>query len=181
VKDKPDVYAIDVLSFMLGKGRQSLLRRELVDKQNIAIETSVDFLTQRNRGLITVYSVLLGDKVKEAKAQMLQSILDVQMGKFTLEDLNRAKSLLINTFIFQNETNSGKADALGFYETIDDSSFAENYVQNIQNVKSEDVIRVAQKYLGKQYISVLVGPNVGSPKSDSGQKSGRKKGRKTDN
>jgi predicted Zn-dependent peptidase len=158
VRDRPDIYAMDVLSFMLGQGRGAILRRELVDRQGIAMETSVDFLTSRARGLAMVSAVLIKDRISDAKTALLQAIQDVQGGKFSLEDLNRAKTLLISTYTFGNESNSGKANTLGFYEAIDDVSFAETYVENIRKVSSEDVIAVARKYLGRSYTCVIMKP-----------------------
>jgi zinc protease len=155
VKDRPDIYQVDVLSFMLGIGRGSLLGRELVETQK-AMEAGVDFLTQRHPGLIIVSGVAPAGQEEALREDLLAVIEKVREGDFSDQDLLRARNFLRSTYLLGNETNSGKADSLGFYAAIDEVDFATTYVQEIEKVTRQDVIQAARKYLGPGRYCLIV-------------------------
>lgn len=178
VKQRPDIYQADVMSFLLGMGQGSMLSKALVDKK-LADSVSVDFLTQREPGLII--GVAVGDGVNEAKMKkaMLATIERLKKGDFTEAELKRAKVLLSNTYKFGNETNSGKADSLGFYEAIDRMDFAVQYLAEVNKVDKKGVMAAANKYFTPGYYSVIARPGAapaeepsateGSPEEKEGQ------------
>jgi len=147
VQDRPDIYQVDVLAFMLGIGRGSLLGRELVDTQK-AMEAGVDFLTQRHPGLIVVSGVAPAGQEEALREDLLAVVEKVREGDFSDRDLVRARNFLRSTYLLGNETNSGKADSLGFYAAIDEVDFATSYLAEIEKVTRQDVIQAARKYLG---------------------------------
>ncbi len=155
VKDRPDIYQVDVLAFMLGIGRGSLLGRELVDTRK-AMEAGVDFLTQRHPGLIVVSGVAPAGKEEALREELLAVIEKVREGNFSDRDLVRAKNFLRSTYLLGNETNSGKADSLGFYAAIDEVDFATGYLEEIEKVTRQDVIQAARKYLGSGRYCLVV-------------------------
>lgn len=177
VRDRPDVYRVDLLTFMLGQGSGSMLAHSLVEDKKIAMSASVDFLTQRDPGLITFEAVCLPIRVEKVKAAMLELLAQVRDGKFSQADFERAKILLINTYQFGNETNSGKADSLAFYAAIDRVDFAQTYLDEIRKVRYEDVKATAKAYLDMKDCAILIvrppdrraehtpAPSAGAPRS----------------
>lgn len=155
VKDRPDIYRADVMSFLLGIGRGSLLTETVVD-ENKALDASVDFLTQRYPGLIVVSGVCEPGGEGKLKTELLACIDRLRNGQFTDRDLKRAKNYLRSTYIFGNETNAGKADSLGFYAAIDDLDFATGYLAEVDKVTREDVVAAARKYFGPGYYSLTL-------------------------
>ncbi|MCR5661031.1 MAG: insulinase family protein [bacterium] len=155
VKDRPDIYRVDVLSFLLGIGRGSKLNRELVDKGQ-AMSVGTEFLTQRFPGLISVIAITKPGNEKNAEIALISAINEVREGKFTDKDLRRAKNCLRGSYLLDKETNSGKAGNLGFYASIDDASFTDSYLQQIDKVTREDVMAAAEKYMGKGYYCLTV-------------------------
>ena len=88
---------------------------------------------------------------KDNSEKIRQGVLDqveaLKAGEFTEVDLRRAKAHLLQTFLQGNETNSGKADTIGFYSALGVPDFWKTYPERIEKVTAADVVRVAEKYL----------------------------------
>ncbi|MBM3461662.1 MAG: insulinase family protein, partial [Armatimonadetes bacterium] len=156
VRDRPDIYSVDLLTFLLGQGDGSLLAKLLLEEKKIALAASCDFLTQRDPGVITCTATTQPGNVEKVRTAMTATIADVRAGKFTDKDFKRAKALLMNTYRFGNETNAGKADGLGFYAAIDQVEFAQSYLDEVDKLTVKDVVEAANKYLDQTNFSVLV-------------------------
>jgi zinc protease len=156
VRDRPDIYRVDLMTFLLGQGDGSLLHDRLVEKQKIAQSASCDFLTQRDEGLITMMTVSQPGKVEKNRSALLQAVDDVRAGQFSDGDFERARNLLMNTYRFGNETYAGMAEGLGFYASIDKVEFALGYLDEVAKVTRQDVVEAARKYLDIKKSSLLV-------------------------
>jgi predicted Zn-dependent peptidase len=159
--DRPDVYGVDVLCFLLGQGKQSLLYRSLVKEKALAESVDVSFLTPRQRGLIIVSAVAADKKSAEMRAALAESIAAVAEGKFEDKDLTRAKAQLLGGYLLQNESNSGAADSIGFYAALGVPDFSATYVEEIEKVDRQSVIAAAKKYMGGGYWGYLMKPKGG--------------------
>jgi len=159
VQDEPDVYSMDVLLTYLGVGYRSWLSTELKDRQRIASFTLADFLTQRHPGVIGLYLQVKPQDVERAEQAVLAKVRDLRANPITEEELMRARRSLEGHFAFQNETFSGRANTLGFYDAIRDYRFAADYISKVREVTAKDVQYVAQKYMDpERAIIVVVGP-----------------------
>lgn len=155
VKTKPDIYSMDVLSFLIGYGKSSLLSKAL-DSDNSNIDAHLDFLTQTHPGMITLSMTTPPGQEDAALAKVDSLLKDVQEGKFTEADLKRAKTLVTTLYDFGNETNSGKAGSLGLYETMDTSAFATTYDREVEKVTAKDIMATAKKYLGQPHYRYIL-------------------------
>ena len=159
VKDRPDVYAMDLLMSHLGVGYQSWLAAELRDKQKLAVQVSSDFLTQRDPGLAVLTVVAEPAKVEKAEEAIFAKIAELRSRPLSDGELARARRSVEGGYAFDVETFTGRATTLGFYEAIDSFEFARSYIENIRKVTSEDVLALAKKYLDPdRAVVVVVGP-----------------------
>jgi zinc protease len=126
-----------------------------------ALGFDVDYLTQHDPGLMTVTLVVNPDsRSKDAVTLLMDEIERVQRDGLGADALTRAKQSLKRQYIAQSDTASGQAGALGFYDMIGGYSFAVDYLDRIGRISSEDVRRVAQKYLSRtSYVQVIAEPN----------------------
>lgn len=161
--DKKDVYGMDVLSFILGQGTSSMLHRSLVKDKELASSVGVEYLTPRQRGLMIISAMGDTKKASEIQQGAVDQVEALKAGKFTDEDLTRAKAHLLQTYLQGTETNSGKADTIGFYSALGVPGFWKDYSRQIEDVTREDVLRVASKYLGSGYWGYTLKPQVGRP------------------
>ena len=155
VHDKPDIYRLDVASFLLGVGRGSIINRDVVDNGK-ALSAGVDFLTQRFSGLILLYAVAPEDKIGEAREALLASADKLKRGEVSERDLRRAQNFLRGNFQLSNERNAGKAESLGFYASLGEESFPEDYCAQLDAVTVRDVQEAANKYFTDGYYAVTM-------------------------
>ena len=153
-----DVLAMDVLSFMLGKGENSIMGRELTKKTTIAREVTVEYMTPRDQGLLIIYAEVDPARLEQMKESVFTILHKVKKGKFTNREMERARNLLLKTYIYGLQTNEGKADVLGFYGVLDDYRFGLKYPDLIKSVTRQDVIRVANKYFNDKYVLYALSP-----------------------
>lgn len=156
--DGKDVYGMDVLSFMLGQGPHSKLYRKMVKEDELVNSVDVAYLTPRQRGLMIVSAVGETKQAAEIRNAIIKEIEAIKAGDFTPEELRRAKAHLLQSFLQNNETNSGKADTIGFYSALGVPDFWKNYPEEIENVTAEDVVAAAEKYLGGGYWGYTLKP-----------------------
>lgn len=158
----PSVPAVDVLSFLLGQGKKSLLWRHLVDEQKLAEQVDVSYLTPLQRGLMVVTIESASKKTAALQSALQKELKDVIAGTFTDEDLHRAKEQLIGTFLLQNESPSGLADSIGFYSALGQPEFSKTYVNQVMKVDRSAVLAAAQATMGGGYWAYVMKPKGSS-------------------
>jgi len=154
VSDYNEIYALDVTCFLLGIGDGSYLKKHIVEKDKNIEAIDINFQTMKDRSLIIIAVVYKNKKPDEIIEKVSHVISDIGNGNFIEADLTRAKNMLINSFIFGNETNSGTAESIGYYEVIDSFKFAKNYTSNIEKVTKQNVEKIARE-LFKEPICIL--------------------------
>ncbi len=159
VSDKPNVWAMDVLLTYIGQGAENALDDDLRRSKHLVTAVTADFLTQRDTGLLTVTLELPTASYWKVRPLLMSHLTDVRNNLLTDDELNGAKQELLSSYLFDTETDSGKADALGFYEMIDSYRYDAEYVDHIKSVTAEQVRQVAQTYLTTDaYAQVMLEP-----------------------
>ncbi|MDR3707467.1 MAG: pitrilysin family protein [Capsulimonadaceae bacterium] len=147
VADKPDAWVMDVLLTLLGQGANNRLTRTLRDQQKIVDSISADYLTQQHEGILTVtasFPTGNPDAVEKAIVDQIQNLRDEVVSAW---ELDAAKQSLMASYLFDVQTDSGRADALGFYDMIDTYQYDVDYIAHFETVTGEDLRRAAVKYL----------------------------------
>lgn len=161
--DFSDVCATDLMLAYMGYGYRSWMVDELQGKMKLATLVSADYLTQRQRGIITMFAAPTDGNLDKAKGAIFAKIASLRSEGIPEDGLATAKRSLLGDFAFQNETYGGRANSIGFYFAVSEPEFATNYINCIQSVTNADIMRVAQKYLDTSRCVVLVvGPDGGA-------------------
>jgi predicted Zn-dependent peptidase len=170
-----DVVAADALLAHWKEGSDARLRplllgaeqgdsnAETANKDTPALGFDVDFLTQRDPGLLTITLVVGPQTTGGGKALdvVMNEIERTQNNGLSDEELARAKAALARQYIQQSDSVSGQAGALGFYDMIADYKFAIDYLDMVARVTSEDIKGVANKYLSRtSYVQVIAEPTA---------------------
>lgn len=154
VKERKDVQRIDLLSFMIGNSKGSLLGKEL-DSGKSGLEGRVEYLTQAFPGMIVVSADAQAGKEDETLKKIDAVLQRVRKGDFTEKDIQRARKQLTNLYRFGNETNAGKADNWGVYETIDKMDFSSVYMDDIAKLTKADLAAAAEKYFSRNHYRLI--------------------------
>ena len=147
IKNK-DIYALDVLSQILGEGESSHLVRKVKEEGQLVNSIASYSYTPRDPGIFIIEASLETDRFAEALRATLGEVSLLAQKAVTNEELARAKLNLVSYFLFQAETAEGLANQLGYFETVaGDIGFREKYTSSVEAVTPEDVMAVAKKYL----------------------------------
>jgi zinc protease len=155
-----DSYALEVLATVLSGGKSSRLYKSLVYKDNIAISAFAEY----NGTMKDPYLFILGgtaapgissDEVEEALYAEIDAVKDKGPSEF---ELKKAKNQLEADFIMSQDSLFYQAMLLGIFEILGDWKLRDIYIDEIQKVTADDVIRVANKYLHQdnRTVGVLV-------------------------
>ena len=147
VRDKPDAWVMDVLMTLLGQGGNNRLESDLLRKKKLVSAINTTYLTQRDPGTMSVSAEFdPGDyaNVRDAVLGEVNALRNTPVGA---DELAAAKHALLASYLFDTQTNTGRADALGFYSRIDTYKYDTDYVSNFEGVTAEQVQALALKYL----------------------------------
>ncbi|MCL6642825.1 MAG: insulinase family protein [Candidatus Bipolaricaulota bacterium] len=152
----PDYPAMKLLNAILGGGMSSRLFSELRDKRGLAYSTGSFYPSRAEESHFVTYIIALPDNAATAQQGILEIIKDIQENGVPQDELERAKSYVIGNYRIDHETAERRAWYLGWYETLGVGyQMDARYPELIQAVTSEDIQRVAQKYLQYYVLSVL--------------------------
>ncbi|MGO9833869.1 MAG: M16 family metallopeptidase [Polyangiaceae bacterium] len=144
-----DHATMTLLSEVLFGGRASRIYRTLVVERELAIETRGWVSTFRDPGLFECWNTARAAHT----ASDIQPVLDEAFERVRTEvvsddELDRAKARLELGSLQQLETVSGKAEQIGFYDTVlGDPAHAFRRVEAFRRVTAGDLRRVARRYL----------------------------------
>ncbi len=162
-----DLYAVDILSTLLGEGESSRLYQQVKAEQELVNSISAYAYTPKDPGLLLISSTLEKVQVEKALAQIITTIYRLKYDEIPSSELEKAKINLESQFIYQGETAQGQARQLGFYETVaGDLSFKEKYLKGIRSVDPEELKKVARKYLNNSNLSIGLLLPEGEPPLD---------------
>jgi zinc protease len=146
---EPDYAVLIVLNEVLGGGRSSRLYRALISGGEIASEVRGSAAPTRDPGLYELWvSLREGQKAETALSVIEQVLAELAAQGPSESELEKAKNRLELGFLHGMETASGKAEQIGFYETVlGDAARIFQQLEAYRAVRIEDVVRVARERL----------------------------------
>lgn len=154
-----EVCALDVILALLGDAYRGWVSAALNANGIQFSMVTADFVAQRYP---TTFSVLVS--VSPADIEKVVPILLSEFHKLSAQpapakELEHAKRLVEGSDLFEQETFSGQARALGLYESIASHDLALEYAPTVRSISSADVMGVAKKYFaGGNCCVVLIEP-----------------------
>lgn len=147
VSDLPDAYAIDVLLTYLGQGGNNRLEDQLLRHDKVVESVTSNYLTQHDPGTLTIAASFEPGNRDRVVKDILSEIDALRDKPISASELAAAKHTLLSSYLFDVQTASGRANALGFYNTIDTYNYDTDYIRHFMSVTAEQVQDVARKYL----------------------------------
>ncbi len=162
VRDQPDAWAMDVLMTLLGQGGNNRLEADLLRRQKLVRAISTNYLTQRDPGTMSIFAEFDPGNYAQVRTDILGEITALRDVPVSDAELEAAKHTLLASYLFDTQTNSGRANALGFYSRIDSYRYDTAYVGHFESVTPAQVQAVARKYFDPsayRLITLLPTPN----------------------
>jgi zinc protease len=170
-----DYYALQLLTQLLSQGKSSRFEKEIVDKQQKAVQAAAFDLGNEEPGLAIMLGIAnMGVTTEALEAAMLAEIEKVKKSGITEEEFKKLQNQAENSFIEQNQKDIGVATNLATYYTFGgDANLINTELDRYKKVTKDDIKRVANKYLTKENRLVVYyvpktkenkGSATGSPK-----------------
>lgn len=160
----PDEAALDILSEIIGGGKNSIMYQKFV-KPQIAINANASSPTMELAGsfMLSVYAYP-GKTLPEMETMMRQSLQDFEKRGVTDEDLIKYKANYESQMINSIASVNGKASQLASYYTFTgDANYIQKDLNRYLKVTKEDVMRVYNTYLKSKPSVVLSVVPKGKP------------------
>ena len=161
-KDSPDYYAIQVFNEAFGGGFSSRLFRDLRTTKGLAYSVGGGIGTRFDHpGILHLGMGTKSQTTIEAIQGLYQEIDDLNANPLSVEEIQRAKDSILNSFVFNFDTPEKVLRERMAYEFYGyPLDFLEKFKTGIEKVQPPDVARVAAKYLHKDQLAVLVVGNT---------------------
>jgi zinc protease len=156
--NNPDLYALDILSIILGKGRSSRLYIRLKDREGLVLSADAFSWTPAFApGMFGFSFSLERDKVDATLAALWQEVGGIQERFVETHELEKAKRQIVADSVRSRESMAQVASSLaGSFVDTGDPYFDDSYVEKIQAVSREDVRRAARAYLKREVSTVAI-------------------------
>ena len=152
-----DYYALQLLTQLLSQGKSSRFEKEIVDKQQKAVQAASFDLGNEEPGLAIMLGIAnMGTKPAELEKAMLAEIEKVQKNGITDEEYKKLENQAENDFVEQNQKDLGIATNLATYYTFQgNADLINTELDRYKKVTKDDIKRVANKYLTKENCLVV--------------------------
>ena len=153
----PDFPVIDVLTYLLGGGRSSLLYRRLVRDTDTFTEISASINDNLAAGGIYIDALPSEDTPIDRARGALYATLDemIEHG-VTPEELAKVVHQLEHRNYYRDTSISSRAGELTFYTMLGHPEYVNSDLQRYLDITVEDVNRCARQYLRREVTSELL-------------------------
>lgn len=157
-RDNPDYYALEVMNEVLGGGFSGRLLRSIRSKKGLAYSAGGGVGTNFDHpGLFRASMGTKSETTAGAIDALFEELESLKKVPATQEELTRARQTLLNSFIFQFDSKAKILREQMLYEFYGyPLDFMQRYPAAIEKVTAADVARVADKYVHKDKLAVLV-------------------------
>ena len=138
----------------------------MIYEEKAAVFTSAHYQgMSKDPGLLYLYAGLVpGRSPKDVEVLLREEVAKIRRGEFTHRELEKAKNQVKASFIYGMDSNFYRAMNMGRLEVLGVGwQYMQTYVDRIGAVSREDVVRVAQKYLGDTNLTVGILVPEGRP------------------
>ncbi len=147
-----DYYAIQLLTQLMSKGKSSRFEKEVVDKQEKAIQTAAFDLGNEEPGLAIMLGIAnMGVTADELEKSLLDEVEKLKKDGITDEEYQKLQNQAESDFVEQNQKLLGVTNNLATYHTFQgNAELINTELDRYKKVTKEDIKRVANKYFTKE-------------------------------
>ncbi|MBN2716848.1 MAG: insulinase family protein [Deltaproteobacteria bacterium] len=143
-----DVAALDVLGALLGQGASSRLELEIGRRLGLSSEISAVCYTPRDEGMFGVFAKAPPKELETLTREISKQIALLVEHLCQVEEVEKAKKLILSEDAFSLETVDGQARKLGYYRLYcDGEGYEERYTNAVRAVTPQLICDIARRYL----------------------------------
>ena len=161
----PDRYALDLLGNIMLVGESARIPKILQDEKKLVAFAGGAHFSQRDAGLVFVQAMPLAtSNFDQIKTVIRDEVAKVQKTGISARELQKAINAEVMSTVSTLATNQGRATAIAngalFYN---DPKRVLTDLQKYQEVTPADIKRVANEYLGANWLTLEIKPAAGKP------------------
>jgi predicted Zn-dependent peptidase len=157
----PDVYALDLVTTVLGQGRSSRLTQSLRERLGLVSGIGGSFSLQHDSGTVAVTARTTTARYAEIEAAVLTEVERLSEELVSEEEFARALTSVEADHAFSGETAEGSAYTLGTADTVWTLEFELGYVDAIRRVTRESMREAVRRHLRPdRFTGAVVGPEA---------------------
>ncbi len=147
-----DAYALDLLTNLLSQGKSSRFRRQIVEKDQKAVEVGAFAIPNEDPGVAMMFGIAnMGVGPEALEKSMLTEIDRVIKDGLTDAEYTKLMNGAESDFVQQNSKVLGVVTNLATYHTFQgDANLINTELERYRKISKEDLKRVAAKYLTKE-------------------------------
>jgi zinc protease len=143
-----DAHAVLVLAQVLGGGDGSRLERGVRAKKGLVLSSGAWFDETKDPGLVGVSFVCEPGKEVAATEAVAAEIARLKDEEMPADELARAKTAIVTSDLFANESYHQQANKLCWYAVIGDPALGADRAERVRAVTAGEVREAARRYLG---------------------------------
>lgn len=139
-------YAMYLIDAILSGGLSSRLIQEIREKRGLAYSVEAMFDVEMDYANYIVFAGVRKENIEKVRKIILKEFRKLKEKKVSEKQLKKAKQYIEGQLLLKNETTIGAMNNLIEFELTGESN-VEGFLRKIFAVTSEDILRVAKKYL----------------------------------
>jgi zinc protease len=160
-KNDPDLFPALLANYSLGGGAESRLFMNLREKHGFTYGAYSNMASGRFQGLFSASASVRNAKADSAVMEFIKEIKRIRTEKVSDEELANAKALYAGSFALGLEDPARTATfASNIIINNLPADFYKTYLQKVNAVTADDVLRVAQKYFSADNGRIMVVGNT---------------------
>ena len=150
-----DVNALDLVADILGAREDSRLTRVLKREKGLVNSISVDSMTPKEPGLMTISATLEAKNLEAASKIIMEELARLADKPPSEDELRRAKIHIESQHVYAGETVQGMARIMGNYQnTLGDAGYQAKYLAQNSAVTPQQISAAVRKYLTPPNVTV---------------------------
>jgi predicted Zn-dependent peptidase len=157
-----DVYALDLVTTVLGQGRSSRLVQAVRERLGLVSGIGASFYLQHDGGMLAITARTSTARYAEIEAAVLSEVERLHDELVTEDELARAMTAVEADHAFSRETAEGVAFSLGTADAVWTLEFELGYVEAVRRVTREAMREAVRRHLHRdRFTGAAIGGGQG--------------------
>lgn len=146
--NNPDAYVLDVISYILTRGKSSRLYKRLVYDERLALTISGNAWSDKYPGMMYFFALpQIGVDLSQIEKATYAEIEKLKNEPASDEELERVKNMVLADFVFSKDGVTRMGFEIASMQIVAGTyKYLETYEEKIAHVSKDDIIRVAKEY-----------------------------------
>ncbi|MCP4632023.1 MAG: insulinase family protein, partial [candidate division Zixibacteria bacterium] len=150
-----DTYALQILAYVLGRGKSSRLYKGIVEELQWASTAACELYALEDLGILNINVQPMGENIIDIENEVFGQIRLIKERGIPESELSKAKNNLESAYLFGMEEVTNQSEQLAIFEQYGDYKYLDEHLLKLNAVTVADIKRVAEDYLDISKCSII--------------------------